>query len=287
MRLHAWRTGERGGTPLLFIHGVTDHGDAWGPTLAHMQSAADRIAVDLRGHGQSPSPPPIATDVAIADGYSLQDHVEDLRDTSAALGLNDIVVVGHSMGGVIGAAFAHQEPHRVRALILVGSTCRPSESLELERLQRDLLQTKVRSAIEMHGHRYPDDLLDLSMQTLDPKFSRWIDEEWCADPRALPSWRATAAEAARKLPLRTWFGAMAAFVAMDTTAELGELAIPILCIHGGDDEMFPPDHHLAAIDAAALRSRPDMKVIPGCGHNVLWHAPHQLAAAIDAFVEAL
>lgn len=95
----AARTGGDGGPVLLLLHGLGAHGGAWTPML---DSAAANwpgrwIAPDLLGHGASPW----------AERYGGHDHAAALaalmRDQDAA---DDVVVLGHSMGGSVGLSLA-------------------------------------------------------------------------------------------------------------------------------------------------------------------------------------
>lgn len=82
--------------PVLAIHGSA--GNAYVLTALGERLAPDVrvIAVDLRGHGFSDKPP---------RGYAVADHVSDLRQLARALGLEQPVLLGHSVGGAI-ATFA-------------------------------------------------------------------------------------------------------------------------------------------------------------------------------------
>ena len=65
------------------------------------------VSYDLRGHGESPIPP---------TPYNLDQLVEDLDSLRDKLGHEQIHLIGHSLGGVIGPAYAHA--HRERTLSL-------------------------------------------------------------------------------------------------------------------------------------------------------------------------
>jgi len=97
---------------------------AGGPgfSASYLQPLADRLApgyrsilLDQRGTGQSP--------VAVYDRSSInrEVYVDDLERLREALGAEDLVLVGHSWGGMLAMAYAAEHPDRVRALVLVGS----------------------------------------------------------------------------------------------------------------------------------------------------------------------
>jgi pimeloyl-ACP methyl ester carboxylesterase len=85
------------------------------------------LALDWRGHGRSEWPRPPA--------YSSQDFAAELCGVIDALGLEDAVVVGHSMGGHCAMAFAAWHPDRLACLVVVDA--RPHVNYErLRALQR-------------------------------------------------------------------------------------------------------------------------------------------------------
>lgn len=103
-----WGAGE----PLLLLHGLGDHGGVW-QSLA--PSLADRyhvIAPDLRGHGDSGKPTPLAA-------YDALTLVADLEALATELNWSQITVVAHSWAAKLALLWAHQFRQRVGRLVLV------------------------------------------------------------------------------------------------------------------------------------------------------------------------
>ena len=94
---------------VVFIHGVTASHRAW-VTVADRLPDVRIVAPDLRGRGRSNGLP---------GPYGLAQHADDIAATLEFLGIPDAVVVGHSMGGFVAAAFNARHPDRVRSLVLV------------------------------------------------------------------------------------------------------------------------------------------------------------------------
>lgn len=101
-----WGTG---GQVVLALHGVTSTHLAW-QWVADRLGATTLVAPDLRGRGGSgPLPGP----------YGMASHAADCVAVLDALGVEDAVVAGHSMGGYAALVLADRYPDRVSRLVLV------------------------------------------------------------------------------------------------------------------------------------------------------------------------
>jgi len=108
VRLHYTRTG---GTkpPLVLAHGVTDDGSCWTPVAENLAPDYDVIMVDARGHGFSDAP---------ETGYDLATLAADLHGVITALGLQQPLILGHSMGAITALALAGLYPAVPQAILL-------------------------------------------------------------------------------------------------------------------------------------------------------------------------
>lgn len=108
--------GEPAAPPVLFLHGGGQTRQSWGTALeAAARSGYRALSLDLRGHGESDWAP---------DGcYELSRFVADVRRVIERLD-GEPVLVGASLGGLIGLMIAAEPPPRVRGLALVDVTPR-------------------------------------------------------------------------------------------------------------------------------------------------------------------
>lgn len=95
------------GPPLFLIHGIGASRHSFDGLVAALKGKYRCIGYDLRGHGKSPTPKP---------PYSLDHLVDDLEALRAELGIGKAHFAGHSLGGMIGPAYARRYPHRVLSL---------------------------------------------------------------------------------------------------------------------------------------------------------------------------
>ena len=80
------------GRPLILLHGVWENSRLFRHQIAHFAATQRVIAPDMRGHGRSER---------TRDGYSVAQFARDLRGLIERLALDDIVLVGHSMGAFV------------------------------------------------------------------------------------------------------------------------------------------------------------------------------------------
>jgi len=101
------------GPVLLLLHGIGGSLTAWDSVLPRLaQAGAHVVALDLPGHGESGKG---------HGDYSLGSLACTVRDLMDHLGLDRVILVGHSLGGGIAMQFAYQFPERVEGLVLVAS----------------------------------------------------------------------------------------------------------------------------------------------------------------------
>ena len=153
LRTHFLDIGE--GPPLVLLHGLSANAHSFaGLVDAGLARDYRVIAPDLRGRGQSDHP---------ADGYRMADHAGDVIALLDALGLDQVVLGGHSFGAYLAAFVAAGHPGRVSKLIVLDAALtvnpRAGEMLKpsLDRLTRvspsaDAYLAEVRGAPYMDGH---------------------------------------------------------------------------------------------------------------------------------------
>lgn len=126
LALHAWGPAEA--PPLLLLHSLAAHSHWWDWTAEFWARRYRVLAVDFRGHGASAH--------AVPPAYSFDDYVVDTVAALDALRVARPVVIGHSLGGYVGASLAALHPDRVRALVIADMlTERTPEQVEWARRQ--------------------------------------------------------------------------------------------------------------------------------------------------------
>jgi haloalkane dehalogenase len=104
-----------GGTPIVFLHGNPGSSHGWRHVLPHV-GGGRLLTPDLIGMGRSDKP-----DIA----YTFADHARYLDAWFDALGLDDVVLVGHDWGGALAFDHAARHPGRVRGLAFFETIVKP------------------------------------------------------------------------------------------------------------------------------------------------------------------
>nr|XP_020441971.1 1-acylglycerol-3-phosphate O-acyltransferase ABHD5-like isoform X2 [Monopterus albus] len=100
--------------PLVLLHGFGGGVALWAQNLDSLSSTGPVYALDLLGFGRS-SHPQFITDPEGAEGQFL----EALEEWREKVGLEEMVLLGHNLGGYLSAAYTLRYPHRVKHLLLV------------------------------------------------------------------------------------------------------------------------------------------------------------------------
>lgn len=97
------------GQPIVFLHGGTAGIRYFEPQLTAMSGDYRTIGVDFRGHGRSEK-----TEL----GHTIQQYADDIRSFLGRLDLDDVILVGWSMGALVSWEYVHQfGTDQIRALV--------------------------------------------------------------------------------------------------------------------------------------------------------------------------
>ncbi len=98
------------GKPLLFLHDWLGSWRYWVPTMVDMSSSNRAYALDFWGFGDSDK---------VKNRYTIAEYVGQVELFMNQMGISQVPVIGHGLGGVVGVKFALSHPERVEQLMMV------------------------------------------------------------------------------------------------------------------------------------------------------------------------
>jgi pimeloyl-ACP methyl ester carboxylesterase len=101
------------GRAIVLLHGFLENISMWDDIILTLSKKYRVISIDLLGHGKSEN---------IGYIHSMEDQASMIKFVLDALNLRKCVLIGHSMGGYVGLAFAEHFKENIKALCLMNST---------------------------------------------------------------------------------------------------------------------------------------------------------------------
>jgi pimeloyl-ACP methyl ester carboxylesterase len=106
---HYLEWGDSAHPHMVLLHGLTGHAHIWDHMAPHLAERFHLLALDQRGHGDS----------GHADSYTTREFADDIEALREHWRIERFVLMGLSMGGHNGIAYASQHPERVERLIVI------------------------------------------------------------------------------------------------------------------------------------------------------------------------
>lgn len=249
------------GRPVVFVSSWALTSEMWAYQVAHLSDAGFRcIAFDRRGHGRSDVP---------AAGYDLDTLADDLDSVVEGLGLRDVDVVTHSMGGAEAVRYlARHGGRRVRRLAMLS----PSGPCLMQRPD--------------NPYGAPRAYFEARLAEFRADFPKWTRENQA--PFFTP---------ATSQPLQDWLiaqmlttptpVAIAAFRALfeaDVRPDLSKIDRPTLILHGDRDASAPLEITGRRF-AGGIRGA-ELKVYAGAPHGLFVTHMDQVNRDLERFLKA-
>jgi non-heme chloroperoxidase len=237
------------GQPIVFSHGWPLSSDDWDAQLMFfLQHGYRVIAHDRRGHGRS---------TQVGDGHDMDHYADDLAALTAHLDLHDAVHVGHSTGGGEVAHYIarHGESRVARAVlisavppIMVKTEANPGG---LPKEVFDGIQTQVATNRSAFYRDLPSTAFyNFNRPGVEPVEA--IIQNW---------WRQGMMGGAK-----AHYDGVVAFSQTDFTEDLKKISVPVLVMHGDDDQVVP--YADSAPLSAELVQNGTLKTYPGYPHGM-------------------
>ncbi|MBA6154493.1 alpha/beta fold hydrolase [Gelidibacter maritimus] len=254
---------------LLFVHGLSSNADAWSKNIAVLKADYTCIALDLPGYGKSSIPD--------AD-YTPSYFAEILLQFTEKLELDNIILIGHSMGGQASVKFANAHPEIIDKLILVA----PAGLEQFSEANAAMMKSFMTPAsVQSTTDDQIENNYALNFYQQPEEVSKMI-----SDRKNIKE--ASNFEAHCKAIVKSVYGMLNDPV----HGELTSIAQPTLVIFGDKDMLIPnryfnPTLTTEVVGQIALEhiQQATLKMIPEAGHFVQFEKPAEVNALIQHFVE--
>jgi len=257
-----WGTGQ----PIVFHHGWPLSSDDWDTQMLFFLAQGFRvIAHDRRGHGRSSQP---------SFGNDMDTYADDVAELTAALDLKDAVHIGHSTGGgEVARYLGRHGTSRVAKAVLVsavppvmikkesnpGGT--PIEAFDDLRNQLAANRAQFYKDVPFPFYGFNRPGATISQGVMD----HWWLQGMMGSAQA-------------------HYECIKVFSETDFTEDLKKIDVPVLVLHGDDDQIVP--YADAGVLSAKLLPQPTLKIYPGYPHGMLTVHADVLNADILAFIKA-
>ena len=240
------------GPPLYMVHGIGSRRVTWDDLLPGLEEHFTCVRYDLRGHGQSPVPPV---------PYSLDDLVDDLEALRLHLGHGRIHIIGHSLGGQIGPAYARAHPEHTASVVLLSTAA--------GRTADD--SAKVQGVVA----RMRSEGVEPVLNTL---LDRWYTDRFIADrPDAI----ANRIQQVLGTPEDVFLSVFDVYAGAEMAPWLREVACPCLVMTGELDGGCNP--RLNRFIADELPDA-ELVILDGLKHSILIEAPDRVLGPVRDFL---
>lgn len=256
--------------PIAFvIHGGpgSDH-SGFKPSMSPLAETMQLVYFDHRGQGRSAKGDPAR--------YTLDENVEDMEALRKHLGIEKIVSIGTSYGGMVAMAHAARYPNSVEKLVLAVTAAHhgfiprakeilkergtPEQIAVCERLWNGTFET-----VEQHAHFY-DVMGPLYAVKHNPAAAVAGRSRGILTPEAI----------------NRAFGPGGFLRSYDLRPELSKITAPTLILAGEKDWICAPEF---SQEIHRLMPGSILNIFPNCGHSLRADAPEAYCAALAAFVK--
>ena len=243
------------GQPLFLIHGIGASRSAWRFLLPFLAEHFTVVTYDLRGHGESEVP---------AEEFGLNDLVDDLERVRINTGIDRMHVAGHSLGGMIGPAYAQKFPNRVLSLGLLSTAAGRTEqdSKNVWDVVHEMEQRGISEVLPTLTQRwYTDEFIREHPEIVEARLKQVVD----TDPSV-------------------FMNVFRIYAGTEMLPWLHEINHPALVLTGENDGGCNP--RLNRLIADRLPNS-ELVILPNYKHSILLEAGREVADHIVRFIQNL
>lgn len=247
------------GSTVLMLHGIGGGHIAFAPQVETLAAAGYRaVAWDMPGYGHS----------APIEPYTFKGLAQSCIDLIDALQCDHVVLLGHSMGGMVAQEVVARRPERVSRLVLCGTSAAFGKRTDGRSAEAWAQQFIAQRTAPLDAGQSMAEVA----QRLVPQM---------VGPGALPEGLRLAEHCMAGVPAATYRRALDCLVTFDRQAALGAIGVPTLLIGGEFDRVAAP-----AVMKQMAQAIPDARYaeLKGIGHLMNLEAPDEFDALLLDFL---
>ncbi|MDI6814818.1 MAG: alpha/beta hydrolase [Dehalococcoidales bacterium] len=250
---------------LVLIHGAWASHEWWRWQVPELSQTYKVLSLDVRGHGQSSK---------LERPYHVDGFTRDLEALFQEVGVDEVALVGWSMGGIISMQYYLNYPSKVKALVLIATRAHRNPKLKL-RMRLRYIQTRlnliVNSILDFKGY---------SSFTYEGQLRREVKSMLSpATPREVVDW--VIADLINN-PRESFFEVAKSFWDWEAGDRLTMVRVPTLIMVGEKDTRTPPRFsHLIHEKIPGAR----LAIIQNHGHCLPQECPQIVNAEIISFLK--
>lgn len=259
------------GRPLILIHSAWASGKWWRWQVPDLSDAYHVLSYDVRGHGQS---------TPLQATHSVNGFTQDLDIFLQRLQIDETVLIGWSMGGIISMQFCLNHPTKVKALILIATSGQRIPGLKL-RIYSHYLQALLGLLMDFAQPRK----YDQSVQQF-PRQNLWLEHQVrnMLSPTASQEVFEWVLTDIQDNPRENFFTVIKSLWNWEAGNKLRQIKVPTLIMAGQNDTLAP-----ARFSQMLHDSIPNSKlqIIENASHYLALERPDLVNAEILKFLKGI
>ena len=241
--------GNTNGIPVILLHGITDSWHSYESLLHNLPDNIHAYAITMRGHGDSERP---------ESGYEMKDFANDVAAFIQKFKLGKVIVVGHSMGGLVAQQLVLDHPSLVKGLVILGSDASMSTNAGVSEFVAEVKKLN---------------------DPIDPAFADAFQKSTLT--REIdPEYFSVLVAEGLKVPARVWKQAFDGVMNANYENRLKEIQQPTLIVWGDKDNFCTREDQEVLLKGIKY-SR--LVVYENTGHALHWEQPKRVANDITEF----
>ena len=242
----------KGEPTLVFVHGWSCDARYWRAQVPYFEKKYKVVTVDLAGHGHSGSG---------RSRYTMKAFGEDVAAVVKATDARKVILIGHSMGGIVIAEAARLMPDRVLGLVGVDTLQNIEYPLTQEELEKMIAPLK--QDFQAGSRAFVQSMM---LPSKDPRLSEWIVADMSA---ARPD---TALSAMNEM--------MALYISGDAARLFDAVRLPVICVNA---DLWPGDpeanrRHMLSYETITIK---------GADHFLMMNRPGEFNPALEKAVKKI